>query len=69
MKILAPLGSLDEIDKIIEAGADEVYCGVIDGKVNVKFKIPIIYRRPYRVSNLKSYDELKEVVNISHASG
>lgn len=69
MKILAPLGSLDEIDKIIEAGADEVYCGVIDGEVNVKYKIPIINRRPYRVSNLKSYDELKEVVNISHASG
>ena len=53
MKILAPLGSLDEIDKIIEAGADEVYCGVIDGEVNVKYKIPIINRRPYRVSNLK----------------
>ena len=69
MKILAPLGSLNEVDRIIEAGADEIYCGVIDDEVNSKYKIPIINRRPYRVSNLKSYDELKEVVNISHAAG
>lgn len=69
MKILAPLGALDEVDRIIKAGADEIYCGVIDDEVNAKYKIPIINRRPYRVSNLNSYDELKEVVDISHAAG
>ena len=69
MKILAPLGQVDEIERIIKAGADEVYCGIIDDEINSKFKIPIINRRPYRVSNLKSFNELKEVVDKSHYYG
>lgn len=69
MKILAPLSSADEVERIIKAGADEIYCGVIDSELNSKFKIPIVNRRPYAASNLHSFSELEEVVKKSHDSG
>lgn len=69
MKILAPLSSLKEVNSIIKAGADEIYCGIIDEQLNSKYKIPAVNRRPYSIWNLNSFNELKEVVKKSHYKG
>ncbi|MBE6052284.1 MAG: hypothetical protein E7214_17020 [Clostridium sp.] len=69
MKILAPLCSINEVEGIIKAGADEIYCGVIDNEINSKYNIPIINRRPYKTSNIDSFKELGEVITRSHDLG
>lgn len=66
MKILAPISSIEEVGKIIEAGADEVYCGVIDSELRKRYKVPFINRRPFDNCNLPSFKELQEVVDYCH---
>ncbi|MBR0350460.1 MAG: hypothetical protein IJH76_01325 [Clostridia bacterium] len=66
MKILAPISSLKEVEKVINAGADEVYCGIIDKKLTEKYSLPFINRRPFDNCNLSSFNELKGVVDYCH---
>lgn len=67
IKILAPINSLKEAEKVIEAGADELYCGVIDKELIKNYKIPFVNRRPFSNCNLNSFDELQQVVDYCHA--
>lgn len=69
MKILSPLSSEREIERLIKAGVDEIYCGVIDEELNSKYKIPNINRRPYSTANMRSFNQLKEVIEKSHDAG
>lgn len=68
MKILAPLSSVDEVDRLVKAGADEIYCGIIDKETNSKYNIPIVNRRPYKTSNLDNFSAMEEVIKRSHDS-
>ena len=68
LKILSPIDSSRETEKLIEAGADEFYCGLIPEEWNKKYFPASIDRRP-KGSHLKSFEELKEVINISHRHG
>jgi len=66
MKITAPINNIKEASPVIEAGADEIYCGVIDDRWYSKFtNIASPNRREWKSANLKSFKELKEIVKIA----
>jgi putative protease len=64
VKILSPVTSFDATIGVIEAGADEIYCGVKIPGTNY----PGLSLRTYR-SSLQSYDELGAVVDYAHEHG
>ena len=65
IKILSPIDASSEAEKLIEAGADEFYCGLFPEEWKNKYFPASIDRRPTG-SHLKSFEELKELINISH---
>lgn len=68
MKILAPTNKKEEVEELIKAGADELYCGVLERRWNQKYtNIASPNRREWTSANLASYDELKAVVDIAHS--
>lgn len=69
MKILAPVNNPKEVDRIIGAGADEIYCGVIPSDWMSKYtNVASVNRREWVTANLNSFFQLKEVINIAHSS-
>jgi len=68
MNILAPFSKIDEVEKLIKAGANELYCGVHSEKCRSKFSILTGMNRNEIVSaNLKSINELKRSIEIAHS--
>jgi len=65
IKILSPIDAPSEADKLINAGADEFYCGLFPEEWKNKYFPASFDRRPSG-SHLKSFEELKELINISH---
>ncbi|MFH1788381.1 MAG: U32 family peptidase [Candidatus Altiarchaeota archaeon] len=65
--IIAPVNSPAEVEPLAAAGADELYCGLIDSSWNRKYS-PVCSpnRREWRDSNLKSFRELASVVLRAH---
>jgi putative protease len=69
MKILAPVNSPKEVEKIIQAGADEIYCGILPDNWKEKFtNIASSNRREWQAANLTNFCELQEVVDIAHSN-
>ena len=68
LKILSPVDSSNEAEKLIEAGAEEFYCGLIPEEWNSRYFPASIDRRP-KGSHLNSFEELKELISISHSKG
>lgn len=67
MKILAPVNNPREVERIIQAGADEIYCGVLPHNwMGIYTNIASPNRREWRTANLTNFYELKEVVDIAH---
>lgn len=67
MKILAPVNDPNEVKKIIQEGADELYCGVLSDDWQKKYtNIASPNRREWKTANLPGFNELKEVVDIAH---
>lgn len=70
MKILAPINNVDEVRPIIEAGADELYCGVLPSRWYEKYAhVASVNRSERRRSSLGSFAELGQVVSIAHDRG
>ena len=61
--ILAPINSYEGATKVVDAGAEEIYCAVQIADI----RDFVLYRGPS--SELKNYDELKQVVQYAHAHG
>lgn len=69
MKILAPVNNPKEVTKIIQAGADEIYCGVLTQNWIKRYtNVASINRREWKTANLNSFSELQEVVEIAHSN-
>ena len=69
MKILAPVNNPKEAEKIIRAGADEIYCGVLPHNWTGKYtNIASSNRREWKAANLNDFQELREVVDIAHSN-
>jgi len=69
LKILAPFNALDQIEPLIEAGANELYCGVVDtGWLSRGFCAEDINAEPSRGSSLESFDQLHQAVQLAGRS-
>jgi collagenase-like PrtC family protease len=67
MKIIAPVNNHQEVQKIIQAGADEIFCGVLPPNWMKKYtNVASVNRREWATANLKNFNELKKVVDIAH---
>lgn len=68
MKLVAPINKIKEVLPIIEAGADALYCGVLPLAWYKKYTNVASINRTERIrSNLKNFDELKQIVKIAHS--
>ncbi|MDR2921662.1 MAG: U32 family peptidase [Tannerella sp.] len=64
-RIVAPICSVDEIEPVLEAGASEVYFGIMPEKWEREYgSMDFITRRQNRQAHIASYDDLKEIVHI-----
>ena len=67
MKVLSPVNNVSEIEKVVSAGADEVYCGVLTPAWQGRFAhTGTINGSPSRFHNLADLDELRHVVEVAH---
>jgi len=70
MHILCPVNKLGEVEAVIEAGASELYCGVLPDSWKRNYtNMASANRREWQVSNLVGFDQLREVVSVAHAHG
>lgn len=70
MKIVAPVTQISEIDQVIDAGAAEIYCGVMPYGLMREYGIMFcLNRRPSPQANLTGYDDLAAIVRRAHARG
>ena len=68
MKILTPTNSSKEIRQLVEAGADELYCGVLSKEWKKDYaNVGSINRREFDLSNMGSFEELEKSVKIAHS--
>lgn len=66
MKILSPLSGVSEAKPLIQAGAQELYCGVVTQEWEKRFSfIASANLRHDRVANLSSFEELAKAVDIA----
>ncbi|MBN2484051.1 MAG: U32 family peptidase [Candidatus Omnitrophica bacterium] len=64
MHILAPVSRYQDILPLIDAGADEFYCGIIPEQVVYK---DINCHAGDTASNFSSYNELQKSIDVAHA--
>jgi len=70
MRIIAPVNTVEEVGPILDAGADEIYCGVLPPIWSDRYSHVAAVNRSERVrSSLKDYTELRRVVSRAHARG
>ena len=67
MKILSPVDKVEEVEKVIEAGAGELYCGLLTSDWHDKYVAGSINRRPGGRESFTSFDELRDCVSIAHS--
>ncbi len=67
MKILAPLGSLQEVEMLAENGAEEFYCGVTPMEWIEKYSPGVWINRRNPFAGVMSLKELQSMVNASHS--
>lgn len=66
MKIESPLSRVEETEKLIDAGAGELYCGVCTKSWKKKYTIlGCNNRNEHTLGNLNNLNELKQVVEIA----
>jgi putative protease len=65
MKLTAPLCDVSQTSQLFEAGADEIYCGVLAPRWKER-SVPL-NARPYPEANLSSFDELRAVLEEARA--
>ena len=63
MRIVAPAARVEEVAALAEAGADEIYCGVVPRDWTERFGSSGVNRRIF--GNLTSYDDLQAAVDAA----
>jgi collagenase-like PrtC family protease len=70
VKILSPINSALEVNPLVEAGAGELYAGVLEEGWRSKYtNVASPNRREWSVSNMGSYRELAQAVSLAHSLG
>lgn len=67
MKITAPIDKVEEVEPLIEAGADELYCGVYRSVWFSTLAEPNI--KPASKASLKSFEDLKKITQKANKCG
>ncbi|MEM2866978.1 MAG: U32 family peptidase [Candidatus Bathyarchaeia archaeon] len=68
IKIFAPVDKAEEVDKLIDAGADELYCGLVPLEWLHKYTALVaLTRRPALSANFRSFEDLEECVKRAHS--
>jgi len=67
MKLLSPVSRVYEVQKVIEEGADEIYCGVLTPIWHDSYIGVSINRRPDARASFKTFEELQQTVEIAHS--
>jgi collagenase-like PrtC family protease len=65
MKILSPLDSKEEVAELIQAGADEFFCGLLEETWHRKYPVISINRRPAGKGHFRTFADLKEAVMMA----
>jgi putative protease len=66
VKVLAPLRNSDEVLPLIEAGAQEFYCGLTPPGWEQSFGQAWAHRRNPRSAGVPSLDDLRRIVALAH---
>jgi putative protease len=73
LKILSPLSRIDEVEPLIDAGADEFYCGVLPSEWREKYTVAACLNRRQEDNafiktspHMSSFADLEEAVRRSH---
>ena len=68
MNIVSPITSVEEVEPVVDAGTNEIYCGVLTKKEERNYtNLGCLNRRPLKFANLKSFQELKKTVKLAHS--
>lgn len=67
MKIVAPISKAEELEPVLEAGADEVFFGMVPPEWTRQFGISTVSRRLF--GNIKEYAEMQWIISTTHAAG
>lgn len=67
MKIVAPISKTAELEPVLEAGADEVFFGMVPEAWTRQFGISTVSRRLF--GNIKEYAEMQWIISTAHAVG
>jgi len=69
MRILAPVNNPKEVEKIIQAGAQEIYCGIISPDWQERYtNVASPNRREWKTANLSGFNDLRKVVDVAHSN-
>jgi collagenase-like PrtC family protease len=66
MKIFSPLDKVEEVEPLIEAGANEFYCGLLEESWYAPYPVISINRRPAGKGHFRNFKTLEKAVDISH---
>src|SRR5215472_4120794 len=70
MKILAPIRSCDELEMLVESGAEELYCGIVPREWMERYTGAMwLNRRSPNGSSLETYSDLKRLLTDAHRAG
>src|SRR5262249_25043579 len=70
MKILAPIRSCDELEMLVESGAEELYCGIVPREWMERYTGAMwLNRRSPNGSSLETYSDLKRLATDAHRAG
>jgi len=67
MNIVAPISKAEELEAVLEAGADEVFFGMVPEEWTRKFGISTVSRRLF--GNIRAYDDMRWIIETTHAAG
>ncbi|MBK6287112.1 MAG: U32 family peptidase [Gammaproteobacteria bacterium] len=67
MKIVAPISHIRELGAVLEAGADEIYFGMVPTEWASQFGLSSISRRMF--GNISDYRDMQQIIAITHRAG
>jgi putative protease len=69
LKLLSPVDKVEEVPDLIEAGADELFCGLLTEDWHNLYIAGAINRRPGGGANFTSWENLTRCIQVSHSLG
>lgn len=69
MKLLCPVDKVEEVSELVEAGADELFCGLLTEDWHNLYIAGAINRRPGGGANFTSWDDLTRCIQTAHGLG